>query len=117
MDTIIRDYKVNVLPAIGEPNARYYVTTDEVGKIHEFVTDKYGVFYQVVSNTIASARYVHLQAVPQLVWIVNHNLGFKPVVIVTDSSDRSIITEIEHINNNTLKVNNDAVFGGKVYCA
>ena len=69
------------------------------------------------SYAVSDFSYTHIQAVASTTWTINHNLGFYPTVTVFDSTDRSIITEIQHIDVNTAMVHNDAAFSGKAYCS
>lgn len=50
MQYIIRDYKVNVLPTVGVPNARYYVPNGNGTNLDEYVTDLNGNFRLVLSE-------------------------------------------------------------------
>ncbi len=59
--------------------------------------------------------YVHLQAVPANEWDITHGLGFYPNVSVTDSSNRQVLTDIEYITINRLKVQVEAAFSGSAY--
>lgn len=61
----IKNYKVNVLPSTGQPNARYYVPNGD-GTVSEYITDKEGNFLLVASQvtlsaTLTSAAIVELQ--------------------------------------------------------
>lgn len=47
MKYIITDYKVNVLPVVGVPNARYYVPNGNGTDLDHYVTDRAGAFRKV----------------------------------------------------------------------
>lgn len=54
MQYIIRDFKVNVLPTVGVPNARYYVPNGNGTNLDEYVTDLNGNFRLVLSEPSAT---------------------------------------------------------------
>lgn len=51
---IIKDFKVHVLPAIGDPNSRYYVSTG-ISTADEYITDRNGVFKKISGASNASS--------------------------------------------------------------
>lgn len=54
MDCKIKDFKVDVLPTRGAPNARYYVPNGNGTDIDEYVTDKSGLYRRVSSSSSSS---------------------------------------------------------------
>lgn len=138
------DYKVNILPASGQVNARYYLLTSE-DTIEEYITDKYGNFklvktsggdglsaYQIALQNgfvgtevewLASLQgtsqtggtYSHQQAIPELSWTITHNLGFNPNISIVDSVEDQVEGDVTYINLNTLTVDFASPFSGKAY--
>ena len=68
-------------------------------------------------NTWAEAdkTFEFTQAVPSLVWSIQHNLGKFPSVSVVDTGNTMVISQIDYIDNNNLTITNSAQFAGKAY--
>jgi len=68
-------------------------------------------------NTWAEAdkTFEFTQAVPSLVWSIQHNLGKFPSVSVVDTGNTTVISQIDYIDNNNLTITNSAQFAGKAY--
>ena len=67
MKRIIEDYKVDVLPVKGVPNARYYVPNGNGSDVDEYITDLVGNFRKV--NPIVSVDYEEITE--QLIGVIN----------------------------------------------
>lgn len=52
----------------------------------------------------SGGHYLHTQSTPASIWLVTHNLGYRPVVAVLDTSRREMTVGITHIDSNTLTV-------------
>lgn len=80
-----------------------------------------GVFYDGIGNEILDLamvlKYTHIQSIASSSWIVNHNLGFKPVIVIFDSSGNAVIGDIFHNNLNQAILTFSAPFGGEAYCS
>ena len=63
----------------------------------------------------ADKTFVFTQAVPSLVWSIQHNLGKFPSVSVVDTGNTTVISQIDYIDNNNLTITNSAQFAGKAY--
>lgn len=50
------------------------------------------------------------------VWNVYHNLGKKPSVTIVDENGYEMVGEVEHINNNQLKIRFSRLVSGTVFC-
>ena len=50
----------------------------------------------------APQAYVHDQAIPSMVWTINHNLGYHPNVTVIDSGGTEWIGDIAHLSDNAM---------------
>lgn len=169
----IKQFKVLILPARGEPDSIYYLKTGPT-TADQFITDSQGNFVKVeggggpggvtsvnnrtgavvlttndiaegvfnkyyntssvitdvtglnistfnnnagyiTSASIPITAYTHVQGVPAEVWIVTHNLGFKANVTVVDSTDRTVIGDIQYNTNNQLTLSFMGAFSGKAY--
>jgi hypothetical protein len=53
---------------------------------------------------IGVAPYVHTQASAAVEWIVNHNLGYRPAVELSDTAGNGVGAQILHISDNQLRV-------------
>ena len=95
----------SVILSISQPVAKVSVTSKGAQGIQGA---------QGIPGTGAST-YVHLQSIPAATWLIPHNLGFYPAVVVLDSSNRNIFTNIEYPDINNVKVVSDSSFGGKAY--
>jgi hypothetical protein len=62
-----------------------------------------------------SGTYEHDQAVPSETWIVNHNLGYRPNVTVTDTLGRTVWGDVQHTSANQVVIEFSAAFSGKAY--
>jgi hypothetical protein len=51
---------------------------------------------------------------PDTIWTVNHNKGYYPTVVVIDIFNRELITEVEHVSVNQVKIYFSALKVGKV---
>lgn len=59
--------------------------------------------------------YSHDQSVSEPEWLIEHGLGKKPSVTVVDSMNRTVMGEVEYIDNNVLIVRFKSAFKGKAY--
>lgn len=60
--------------------------------------------------------YVHTQDVPSASWTITHNLGFFPSVTIVDSGGTNVGgVDVLYINENSVRVDFGAAFGGKAY--
>lgn len=49
------------------------------------------------------------------IWIINHNLGYRPSVVVQDYNKNSIEGALEYLNANTVKITFSAEVSGFAY--
>ncbi len=59
--------------------------------------------------------YVHDQMTPQAVWVINHNLGKYPSVVVIDSAGQQWEGSIAYPSTYQVTVSFSAGFSGKAY--
>jgi hypothetical protein len=59
--------------------------------------------------------YTHDQTVASIVWTINHNLGKRPSVSVTDSFGTTVYGQVEYQSDNALTITFKAAFKGKAY--
>lgn len=52
----------------------------------------------------AANFYRHIQAIPAQVWTVNHGLGFRPAVTMSNDSGIELDGVVKHINENTVQI-------------
>lgn len=58
-------------------------------------------------------KYVrYTQNIPSNVWVVTHNMGKRPAVVVTDSAGTSVEGQITYNNINTLTIEFSVAFSG-----
>lgn len=60
--------------------------------------------------------FVFVQSTPSTLWIVNHNLGYKPSVEIIDSNGNEVITDVTHISNNQVQISFVIPTAGEVRC-
>jgi hypothetical protein len=77
-----------------------------------------GVPVSVSLQTTSSGggSFVFVQAVPLAVWVVAHNLGFRPSVSVTSTAGVEVICEVFHVDNNVLECRFNVAFAGQARC-
>lgn len=63
------------------------------------------------------ARFEYLQTVPAAVWIVNHNLGFRPNVLAWSVGGVQMLAEPIHISLNQTNVYFDNPVAGFATCS
>lgn len=72
---------------------------------------------QQVDELAGAGTYVHTQGVASNRWLIEHDLGYYPNVAVVDSSGQQVLTQIEYIDENTIRSITEFAFGGKAYCS
>ena len=81
---------------------------------------KYNILGKIKLNEleigIGDKHYIHEQSSASNVWHVVHNLDKKPSVSSVDSSGTVVYGNIEHINDNELKITFKYPFSGTAYC-
>lgn len=63
----------------------------------------------------ASFQYVHNQAVPATIWVINHNLDGYPNVTTIDSAGDEHVGDVQYLSTNTIRVIFSAGQGGYAY--
>lgn len=56
----------------------------------------------------------YTQSTPSSLWIVNHNLGFKPLVDVFNNNDEEVAVKVSHTSANQFRVISETPFLGYV---
>jgi hypothetical protein len=64
----------------------------------------------------SGAGFIHTQSSPATEWIVNHNLGFKPVTEVFDVGGNAVEVQVLHISDNQLRIYLTAARAGLARC-
>ena len=65
--------------------------------------------------TSGPVSYLHTQYSPSDTWTINHNLGYRPNVTISDSAYTIIEGDIEYPNSNTIILKFSASFAGTAY--
>lgn len=63
------------------------------------------------SGTI-NAGYNHTQASASTLWIINHNLGYKPSVQMFNTGGLEVLGEIQHVSDNQTTVTFNTIVAG-----
>lgn len=63
----------------------------------------------------SDAFYNHKQTVALNVWTITHGLNKKPSVTVVDSTDRTVIGQVDYLDNNSLTITFKSAFKGEAY--
>lgn len=66
-------------------------------------------------NTNVDKNFVHVQQVPQAIWMIEHDLGKYPSVAIVDSAGENVVGEVFYINNNTVEIRFTNAFAGKAF--
>lgn len=67
--------------------------------------------------TITSDKtYTHTQILPDISWVVIHDLNKYPNVTILDSNNKKIDAEVKYIDLNNLMINFEEALTGKVIC-
>lgn len=65
--------------------------------------------------TLSRVAYTHNQNAVSSSWVITHNLGFYPNIVVQDSSGTTYEGEVSYTNSNSLTVSFSSAFSGKAY--
>lgn len=63
----------------------------------------------------AAATYTHTQSIASDTWVITHNLGKHPSVVVIDSAGSVIISDVQYDSAYQVTVRFSAAFSGKAY--
>jgi hypothetical protein len=67
-------------------------------------------------GTSGGLKFIHPQASESAEWIVNHNLGEKPIAEVRTASGAVVDADVLHVSNNQLRVYFSSAMAGEVRC-
>ncbi len=91
---VVSETAVEVVTELGQPDV-VIETEEEFFIITEAI--------QGPEGPSAAQSYQHVQVTPQLVWTVQHNLGYRPAgVSVTDDQGRRRQPDTHHVNVNLM---------------
>lgn len=65
--------------------------------------------------SVLANGYIHEQGVASAVWTVQHNLNKYPSVTVVDSADNEIVSEVEYLDKNTVRITMTGASKGRAY--
>lgn len=71
---------------------------------------------EIGTATILSPNYTHLQTVPSQQWIVNHNLGYYPVIAITTLGGLAVLADPLHLSVNHFQLNFTHLVSGVCRC-
>jgi hypothetical protein len=95
-----------IIVEVGVPDSVFPVeVTEEVIRV-EIPGDEIHVV-EVAQQGLPGAggsAFTHNQSTPSNEWVVNHNLGVKPVAAVLDSGGNEVVAQILHMSDNQLRV-------------
>ncbi len=60
--------------------------------------------------------YLHIQAIPEAEWLIDHQLGRFPAVTLFDSTGAEVEGAVSHLSVNQCAVTFSAAFSGKASC-
>lgn len=121
---------VDVLPAKIKRDSVYFLYHTDTQKISIYITDSLANPRQVASDIVyaqviaalgftpisaAQTGFEFTQAAPSSIWNITHNLGFKPNVLVIDTSNNECHGIINQISINSLTITFSAAFSGIAY--
>ena len=79
----------------------------------EHASDDYIVTEKAVARAVDT--YVHDQALSSDTWVIEHNLGRYPSVVVVDSAGTQFIVQVEYNSKNKITVYMNGATTGKAY--
>ena len=79
----------------------------------ENASDDYIVTEKAVARAVNT--YVHDQAIDSDTWVVEHNLGRYPSVVVVDSAGTQFIVQVEYNSKNKITIYMNGSTTGKAY--
>ena len=78
---------------------------------HVIFGDKTAADYDIKEDS----HFVYTQSIPSDIWIVQHNLGKKPAITVSDSAGTIVVGQYTYLDDNTVKLEFVGAFSGKAY--
>lgn len=86
-----------------------------------FVQYSEGLFYDGLGNLLplgnSGGTYAYLQSIPDTIWVIAHNLGYKPGCNITDSANDVVYGDIHHDSDNQLTITFLYPFSGQAICS
>lgn len=67
------------------------------------------------ASFLSESTYSHIQAVAAAIWSINHNLGFRPNVAITDNGGNMVEGEVVYLNLNQLEIHFNIALQGEAY--
>lgn len=71
----------------------------------------------ISGGVIGATNYTHTQSVAADIWIVNHNLGFRPAVRALTVGGVEVMAEVIHASSNQLFIYFDFPLAGQAICS
>lgn len=106
-------YKVDSIEDYGSGNYKKLTVTRDSSNGSLILNQDY--FVSNYDRAATSETYTHVQSVASSTWVITHNLGKFPSVMVIDSSGNVVVGEITYNSNNQITIQFSAPFAGKAY--
>jgi len=71
--------------------------------------------YRVKIREFAKRGYTHTQTTPADIWVINHNLGYRPHITVSLEDGSEVGCEKKYVNDNTVTINLAVSISGIAY--
>lgn len=91
-----------------------YDSDDSPGTVDQILSSK-GTGTEWVDLPESDKTYVYVQAVPSVLWNINHNLNKFPSVSVVNINNVLLYGEVTYIDSNNIAIAFSAGFSGKAY--
>jgi hypothetical protein len=106
-------------PAEHAPGAsiRHVLSSDVVEEANLHANDHQGdahAQYLKVEDVLPTSHR-HVQMQPEAVWIIIHNLGFRPNATVVDSAGTGVFGDVTYLDSNSLMITFSSPFAGEAY--
>ena len=105
--------KVDSIEDYGSGNYKKLTVTHDSSNGSLILNQDY--FVSNYDRASTSETYTHVQSVASSTWVITHNLGKFPSVMVIDSSGNVVVGEITYNSNNQITIQFSAPFAGKAY--
>lgn len=86
LDDSLSTVDIDTLTPVAVENASKYATKAELAELESRMT------YTTVIYT------------PSTEWLITHNLGYKPAVSVIDSTNETVVPDVEYVDDNTVRL-------------
>lgn len=103
--------KVRALPNGGDPDGVYYHLPPGAAMATQHIAT-----YQGALIPVTTFAHVHTQASPSTLWIINHNLGLRPVIKCYTPGGVEFEAEVIHTSLNQARISLAVATAGQARC-